>query len=168
MKNKESKSLHLSFDIDNLAVPEIHVAHDNTQAEHVKKGNVPKDVLEYFSRDKYAAEVTGIEIEDAGNGCSRCSLHIKENHQDQNGEVNNGVLFTLADFAFAVAGYQKHHTVTVLTSEMRYLAKPKGNELMAECKITRSKDKVCFGDVVIKDSTGITVASVAFTGMSMR
>lgn len=56
-----------------------------------------------FANDRYATELTGATIDYVGDGEARCSLATSELHRNAKGAVMGGVLFTLADLAFAVA-----------------------------------------------------------------
>lgn len=167
--NTTKKSLHLSFDSENLAVPEVHVAHETSvdAEEEVKESKVPKEVRDFFAADRYAVKLTGIEIEEASENYSRCSLRLTEDHRNLAGDVMGGALFTLADFSFAVATSRKHHYTITVTSEIRFLAKTKGDRLYSECRVIRDGGKICFADVTITDSTGAAVAVVSMSGMHL-
>lgn len=91
-----------------------------------------EEVRKFFSGDKYATKLTGIEIEDAKENYSRCTLVLNDDHKNLFGDVMGGALFTLADFAFAVAANRPNDYTATLTSEIRYLAQSKGSVLTAE------------------------------------
>ena len=56
-----------------------------------------------FAADRYATEVTGAEILSAEPRHAVCTLSLRPEHLNAAGTPMGGVLFTLADFAFAVA-----------------------------------------------------------------
>ena len=56
-----------------------------------------------FSGDRYATETTGILIQDAQPGASVCTLPLRPELLNANHAPMGGAIFTLADFAFAVA-----------------------------------------------------------------
>ena len=62
-----------------------------------------EDVRRFFDGDRYAVEVTGVKIDEIDDCYSKCSLELDERHYGAHGQVMGGVMFTLADFAFAVA-----------------------------------------------------------------
>lgn len=72
---------------------------------------------------------------------------------------------TCADFAFAIAATSPGKYVTTLSSEIRFLAKTKGDHLYAECKVAKDGSRVCFADVEITDDTGKKVALVSVSGL---
>ena len=62
-----------------------------------------EDVRRFFDGDRYAVEVTGVKIDEIDDCYSKCSLELDERHYGAHGQVMGGVMFTLSDFAFAVA-----------------------------------------------------------------
>lgn len=60
------------------------------------------DIRQRFSGDRYAVH-SGIIIEEAYEGYARCSMVIQPYHLNALDSVQGGALFTLGDFAFAVA-----------------------------------------------------------------
>lgn len=129
-------------------------------------GNI-EEIRAFFAEDKFATKMTGIEIDMAGEGYSKCSLLLNENHKNLFGDVMGGVLFTLADFAFAVSVGSPGHYTTTLSSEIRYLARAKGDHLYAECKVAKNGSRVCFADVVITDDSGKKIALVSVSGLHL-
>ena len=61
-----------------------------------------KSAIEFFKNDKFAAS-TGVEILSVETGRAVCALEISQGHVNSDGFVQGGVIFTLADSAFAVA-----------------------------------------------------------------
>ena len=60
------------------------------------------EVRERFSHDRFAT-VNGAVIEEIAEGYAKCSMQINNDHKNALGAVMGGAIFTLADFAFAVA-----------------------------------------------------------------
>lgn len=56
-----------------------------------------------FSDDRFATEATGIVIDHLDSHTAQCSLSLDGRHRNARGVAMGGVLFTLADFATAVA-----------------------------------------------------------------
>ena len=61
----------------------------------------------YFKGDRFATE-NGMTLDAIGEGTATCSLTLSQRHQNANGGVMGGVIFTLADFAFAAAVNNVH------------------------------------------------------------
>lgn len=61
-----------------------------------------KQIQKVFSNDRFATD-NGAVIEQADEGYAKCWLEIQPHHLNAAGTVMGGAIFTLADFAFAVA-----------------------------------------------------------------
>ncbi len=126
-----------------------------------------EEVRNFFSEDKYATKLTGIVIEDAKENYSCCTLELTDDHKNLFGDVMGGALFTLADFAFAVASNKPERYTATLTSEIRYLAQTKGTKLKAECNVVKDGKRTCFADITIIDDLGVKVALVTVSGIHL-
>ncbi len=119
---------------------------------------------EFFSRDLYASEATGIEIIAAEEGYAKCMLKIEDKHKNAMGHVMGGVFFTMADYAFAIASNFNQLPTVTQTSQIMYLSPVKGNVLYAETERIRAGRKTCFYKIIITDDMGAEIAYVTTTG----
>ncbi len=119
---------------------------------------------ECFSGDVFATKTTGIKIVLAEKDHAICSLEPNRAHMNANGKVMGGVLFTLADFTFAVAANTNNAPTVTLTSQISYITPAYGDKLYAEAKCLRSGRSYAAYLVEIKDGSGNLVASVSATG----
>ncbi|HEU5140721.1 MAG TPA: hotdog fold thioesterase [Bacillales bacterium] len=71
--------------------------------------------------DPYA-EFLGIELEKVETGHARASMKIKEHMLNFNGSANGGAIFSLADYAFAVASNSHGQPAMGITMTMHYLS----------------------------------------------
>ena len=117
-----------------------------------------------FYGDKYASQVTGVEILDADVGYSKVALKLDERHMNAVGQVMGGVYFTIADYAFAIASNFKQNPTVTQTSQIAFLAPVKGDTIFAEAMKIRSGRTTCFYKIIITDSTGEQIAYVTTTG----
>ena len=90
-----------------------------------------------FSNDRYATELTGVEITAVGDHEATCTLTITPAHCNARGVAMGGALFTLADFAAAIASNSEYiasgdlHWVS-LDSNIHFLSPaPLGSALTA-------------------------------------
>lgn len=60
------------------------------------------EVRKLFKKDRFATE-SGAVINEIGERYAKCSLKLSDSHRNALGAVMGGAIFTLADFAFAVA-----------------------------------------------------------------
>lgn len=123
---------------------------------------------EYFAADLFATKSAGIIIEEAGIDYASCSMEITPNHRNAQGGVMGGAIFTIADFAFAIAANAGKAPTVSLTSNITYLGAAKGNTLIAEAKPVKSGRSTCSFIVSVTDEKGTAVASVTATGFRMN
>lgn len=120
---------------------------------------------EFFAADRYATEATGIEIIAVGEHWAKCELKLDGRHKNAVGHVMGGVMFTMADFVFAVAtNFDAPSPTVTVTSNIAYLASPRGNILYGEAKLLKDGKRNCFYEITITDDTGLTVAIVTTNG----
>lgn len=124
-----------------------------------------QEAREFFSNDKYATEASGIVIEEVGENYSKCRMPITEIHKNAVGGVMGGAVYTLCDFAFAVAtNSPEHHAVTAV-SQISYMSLVKGDELFATAELIKDGRRTCFFQVTVKDNLGNLIAIANTTGM---
>lgn len=125
-------------------------------------------IRKIFSADKFATEATNIVIDEVDVGFCKCSFKIAPKHINGAGGVMGGAIYTLADFAFAVASnWQKINTVT-LSSQITYLGGAKGDSLIAECRCVKDGRSTCFYETSITDNLGTKIALVTSNGMKLN
>ena len=122
----------------------------------------------YFAGDLYATETTGIVIEAAAEHYAKCSLTLTKAHCNALGRPMGGAIFTLADFAFAVAANLCPPGSVSLTSQITYLAPARGAVLTAEAHMIKSGRTTCFYQVDVTDEQGTRVAFVTVSGAMLR
>ena len=94
-----------------------------------------EELRERFREDRYATQLTGADILEAEPGRALVGLRLRPDHLNANQKVMGGAVFTLADFAFAVAanGFAERITVSQHVS-ITFLAPAKGQELLAKAR----------------------------------
>lgn len=133
--------------------------------------NLTLKARERFADDRYATDATGVAIDLVEPGRARCSLAVGPRHRNALGGVMGGVMFTLADLAFAaaanadaIAGGSTLAWVS-LSSDIHFLAQPKGTRLLAEASCVKQGRSTCLFHISIHDDRDIPVAIVTTTGM---
>ncbi len=117
---------------------------------------------DFFKDDRFATEVTGINIDEAREGYARCTLQVSERHFGALGIVMGGALFTLADFAFAVAANAgQQHTVSMNIS-INYLSPAHGPMLTAIATPVKSGRRTCTYIVDVFDGDEVSGTKCAF------
>ena len=130
--------------------------------------NELQNAREFFANDLYATEATGIVIEEVGENYARCSLKLERKHQNAVGHVMGGVMFTMADFTFAVSTNRNGNLTVSTVAQISHLASPKGDTLYSESRLLRNGHRACFYQVDITDNTGALIAVVTFTGTRIK
>jgi len=120
-------------------------------------------IRNFFTADRYAV-FTGIQIDQVEEGFAVCSLIISEKHLNAGDTVQGGVIFTLADFAFAVASNSYGKLTLSLNNNISYLHATRGDTLFATAKKISSSKKVCNYEVEVTDNLGVTIAKMTATG----
>ncbi len=126
--------------------------------------NLTEKAKQFFAADLYATEVTGIEIIYVEENYARCELSIDKRHRNAVGAIMGGVIFTLADFCFAVAVNTVEVSAVTLSSNINFMNSSRGNKLIAEAKCVKSGRKNCFCNISISDELGTAVAEVTTVG----
>jgi acyl-CoA thioesterase len=118
---------------------------------------------EFFYKDKFAVN-TGITLDDLTDDKAICSLEITDDHKNAYGGVMGGVIFTLADFAFAVATNHENPNVVSLDSTINFLGIAKGKKIYAKAECVKDGRTTCVYVITITDEGGKEVARVTTTG----
>lgn len=124
-----------------------------------------EEIRRRFKNDRFATETTGIVIDSAEPGRAVCSLTLEDRHMNDNNVPMGGAVFTLADFACAIAanGYSGRNTVSQHAS-ITFLAPAKGKRLTAEAYSLRDGRTTALYTVDIKDELGTYVAHATVNG----
>ncbi|MBR3986824.1 MAG: PaaI family thioesterase [Bacteroidales bacterium] len=133
--------------------------------------NLTHKAQQVFARDRYATELTEVSIDLVESRHACCSLTLLPLHRNAMGAVMGGVMFTLADLAFAAAANSDLIADDLplawvsLGSEIHYLAQPKGSHLLAETQCIRQGRTTCVYIINIHDELSTPIALVTTTGM---
>lgn len=121
-----------------------------------------------FSKDRFATECTGIVIDRVNAGFAKCSLQLEPKHCNALGNPMGGAIFTLADFAFAVAANLGGDLTVSQSSQITYLNSSKGDTLIAEARIIKSGSTTCFCQTTVSDDLGVLIAYVTTNGIVIQ
>ena len=124
------------------------------------------EAREFFYKDKFAVN-TGITLDEITEDEAVCSLVLTDDHRNAYGGVMGGVIFTLADFAFAVLSNQIHQLTVAQQVDIHYLSAPKGDKLIARATCRKSGRTSSIVNVDISDDVGRDVAQFIGTGFKL-
>lgn len=139
---------------------------DRTEISKISKEETLKKVQERFKNDRFATD-NGAVIEEVGEGYARCVMSLDEHHYNAVGSVMGGAVFTVADFAFAVASNWNKKPCVSLTAQITYLGRAKGQKLIAEAKKVKEGRTSCYYLVEVTDDLGNQVAHMTSNGFSV-
>ena len=123
-----------------------------------------EEAKEFFYKDNYAV-LSDIEIDEVSEEHVRCSMKISDKHRNAYGGIMGGSIYTLADFAFAVASnFSKENLTVSLVGQASFLNMSKGSVLYADTRLIKDGRTNCFYEIMITDNTGRDIAVVSFTG----
>ena len=124
---------------------------------------------QFFSNDKFATDAAQITIDELAPQNAVCSLEIRDVHKNAVGQVMGGVIFTLADFVFAVAtNFDAPFPTVTVTSSISYFSPVRGKRLIGASRLIKDGKRSCFYQIDVTDDTGLLVASVTTTGAHLR
>ena len=119
-----------------------------------------------FSRD-YASRSLGIQIVEVGPGYSKLKMRVRSSMTNGHGICHGGVVFSLADSAFAFACNSRNQKTLAAACSIDFLASARvGDELCAEAMEESLQGRTGIYDVVVTDQSGKRVA--LFRGRSNR
>lgn len=124
------------------------------------------EVRERFSHDRFAT-VNGAVIDEIREGYAKCSMILNDTHRNALGAVMGGAIFTLADFAFAVASNWNKNPQVSLNASVSFLGKAKGEQLIAEAHKIKEGRKTCYYEVMVSDELGNQVAHMTCNGFAV-
>ena len=121
------------------------------------------EVRDFFANDRFATD-NGAVIEEVGENSATVSMTIEDHHRNAVGIVMGGAIFTLADFAFAVASNHENPGTVSLSANITFLKASKGSKLIAKAECVRDGRTTCYYRVTVTDNTGTLIAEVTTSG----
>ena len=125
-----------------------------------------EEAVKYFEGDKYAM-ITGVKLEELTDDHSLASLVLSDIHRNANGGIMGGVIFTLADFAFAVLSNNIHMPTVAQQVSVNYLGAPKGEKLFARAVCKKDGSRTLVINVDVTDDTGRDIAQFIGSGFKL-
>ena len=121
----------------------------------------------YFAGDRYAME-SGITLDALDGDCATCSMPVTEHHRNANGGVMGGAIFTLADFAGAVAGNNIHRPTVAQQVSCSFLSQSRGTRLIATARCRKNGRTTCVFNIDVADDLGRDIAQFVMTSYKLR
>lgn len=122
-----------------------------------------EEIRTFFANDRFASDACGCDVLEASKGHGVCAFDIGPQHINAMGNVMGGAIFTLADFALAVACNVGEPPTMSVQSSIEYFSVAKGKRLIATADADRSGRNLGFYTVNIEDELGTKVARMTAT-----
>ena len=105
-----------------------------------------------------------IEIVEVNDDHAVVAADVTEKHLNGNGCVQGGMLYTLADFAFAVLGNYLHPSTVTQSGQITYLRPAFTKRITATAVETERVGHCTVSEVVVKNADGETLCVCHFNG----
>ncbi len=125
-----------------------------------------EEAREQFKNDLFATE-SGMVIDELTDEACICSVEVTKHLQNAYGGVMGGAIFTLGDFAFAVACNNRHYPTVAQQVNINYLNPVKGKKLYAKAVCKKDGKTSAVYNVDIYDDTGRDVAQFTAQGFKL-
>ncbi len=132
-------------------------------ASFVREDATLEEVQERFALDRFATQACGCRVVEFARGHAVCEFDIAPGHLNGMGSVMGGAIFTLADFALAVACNVGEEPTVSVSNTIEFLSAPKGTRLTAVCDADKSGASLGFYTVDVRDDLGRHVARMSAT-----
>jgi acyl-CoA thioesterase len=124
-----------------------------------------EDIKRFFRGDRLA-EYLGIELVHVREGEAVASMVVKEEHMNGINTVHGGAIFTLADFAFAVAANSHGRVTVAINVSISFMKAATSGTLTATANEVSINPKIASYTVNVTDDKDDLVA--IFQGMAYR
>lgn len=124
------------------------------------------EAREFFKGDLFAMNC-GATIDELWEGGCVCSMPVTEGIKNAAGGVMGGAIFTLGDFAFAVASNHMHRITVAQQVSINFLSGTRGSRLIAKAVCKKDGKTSCVYNIDITDDLGRDVAQFVGTGYKL-
>jgi len=123
-------------------------------------------IKKFFTEEDRFAQFCGMELLDVDAGWAKTSMKIEPHHMNGAKTVHGGAIFTLADFAFAVASNSRGSLAMGINTGVNFVKAATKGTLYAEAREQSINSKLASYSVLVTDDNGDTIA--IFQGMVYR
>lgn len=160
--------MNISHDIINQPTSDENECACSSSVPDKTGFSIPADVTteqlkDLFGGDLFATKRVGCVPVKGAKGYGVAELEITETHRNALGNVMGGAIFTLCDFALAIAANVGECPTISIQSSISYLRTSHGNKLTATCTCDKSGRHVAFYTVRVVDDLDVEVALMTVT-----
>lgn len=130
-----------------------------------KQDALARRIAEYLHSTEGVTKTFGLVMEDAGFGWAKCSMVVKENMTNGHKVCHGGVLFSLADNAFAWACNSRNVIAFAQSASINFISPAKiGEKVTAHAREEANEGRTGVYNVTVTAEDGRTIA--VFQGLS--
>lgn len=124
-----------------------------------------EEIRDYYVQDQFANKCLNAQIDDFDfdTGVAKVSMKIDDRHHNAMGGVMGGVLFSLADYALAIACNTNQSPSVSVDHSISFMKAAKGERLIAIAKPERLGRRLAFFSVDIYDELDTYVSHMSAT-----
>ena len=119
----------------------------------------------FFSHDLFATE-NGIVLDEIGDGWAKASVTLTDRHRNAQGGIMGGLIFTLADLAFAAACNSVYSPSVAQQMNINFLSGSRGSKLFAYAKCRKDGRTSGVYNIDVTDDLGRDIAQI--TGIAFK
>lgn len=120
--------------------------------------------LTKLTQNDHVAQLLGLRLVCVEPNYALVEMEIRDDHANGIGGLHGGVIFTLADYAFAVACNSGGVPTVAVNANISYFKTAKGKIITAEAKEVSSGRKICCCQVDVFDEDKTLIARFSGTG----
>lgn len=140
------------------------MAERSTKVQTLPEAATLDEIRAFFVHDRFPTTTCDPTVVEAGHGHAVVRMAITENHLNALDNLMGGVVFTLADFACAIASNVGQPPTVTASCAVDFMNVAKGSELIATCVVDKDGRSLCFATVWVRDDLGTSVARLSFVG----
>ncbi|MER3456166.1 MAG: phenylacetic acid degradation protein [candidate division GAL15 bacterium] len=125
----------------------------------MRHSEVPAALVAAFRADPFG-KLLGVQVEEVRSGYARASLQLRPEHRNFHGVVHGGLVFSLADCAFAAASNSHNQRAVAVSATIHFLRAPSAGRLEAECAEEHRGHTLGSYRVTVRDGEGRLVATM--------
>ncbi|MDR2267757.1 MAG: PaaI family thioesterase [Christensenellaceae bacterium] len=118
---------------------------------------------EYFKGDRFCLQ-NGIIIDSITEESAVCTVEIKDHHLNALDTVQGGLIFTLADFTFAVHAIASGKKTVLRSADITYIKPARGTKLIGKAIPISAGRNTCLYRAEIFDDRDVLIAYAVLNG----
>ena len=122
-----------------------------------------EEIKKMLCADMFAQSI-GITLDEIGDGKAATSVNINKNHLNGVGTAQGGLIFTLADFAFAAAANSKGKVTVGIRCDIVFIKPAKEGKLTAIAEEISCTNKISTYEVKVYNDKQELIAKFSGTG----